>query len=59
MFGASLCPSSRKQQQDCSKPHVVMPTTQGEKNAGCIAVADFSSCDRVRVCACMWLLSVL
>jgi hypothetical protein len=31
MFRASLCPSSGEQEEDCLKPHVVMPATQGEK----------------------------
>jgi hypothetical protein len=58
MFRASLCLSSGEQQQDCLKPHVVMPATRG-KNAGCIVVADFLSCDHVRVCACMWVQPVV
>jgi hypothetical protein len=59
MFRASLCPSSGEQQQNCLKPHVVMPATQGEKNVGYIVVADFLSCDHVRVCACMWVQPVV
>jgi hypothetical protein len=30
-----------------------------EKNMGCIVVADFLSCDHVRICACMWVQRVV